>query len=449
MIKRINLESGVVQYIVGLAVNLGFLLLLLSLDSTYRNLQVPEGQFVNNKNDVSRSDLMAYVGPARNYLTYGVIGNGPNPTDYRVVGYHAFLAATMWLFGPHWLTWTYFIQAGLFASIYPALLKIAQILFKGKHGTLKGVFAFSLVSTAYVAHMPAMYSDLFFTALFLVGLCFAMLSIVRQSWPYLILQSVFIGYAAQTRPILALYPIVHCLVLISVARLYRTGELRKTKWLIWVSTAALVVLCNLPSLRNYVNHGHLQPATMVHTRLVKYIGDPVLLRANAQDRIDEFRKNRDRLETRQERRQLGRRYVINACIDYPWATLQCLGSGITGVMSYSHWFDLAAYWGDYSIETDLSAYRPFQNRYVIVSIKMLSNVAYFVVYLFCLLFLVRLLREKKMLFCATIVVFLSYLLIPTFIGGGGPRMRLPVEGIMVMFAFYEIGRLKVWRGRHG
>ena len=179
---RINMQSGWVHYLVGLCVNLAFLGVLLVGDASYRNLQLPEGQYVNNKNDASRSDVMAYVGLARNYREHGVFGVGSEPTDYRVVGYPAFLAAMMVGFGEHWVLGAYLVQALLLAGIYPALLVIGKVLFRGRHHGLGAMLCFCLVSGTYFARTPIFTSDLLFTGCFLGGICFGMLAVARQSW---------------------------------------------------------------------------------------------------------------------------------------------------------------------------------------------------------------------------------------------------------------------------
>ena len=62
------------QYLIGVALNLAFVLVLLSQTVTWRNLQLPEGAYRQN---IWRGlDVMTYVNPARNFLDFGVFGSG-------------------------------------------------------------------------------------------------------------------------------------------------------------------------------------------------------------------------------------------------------------------------------------------------------------------------------------------------------------------------------------
>jgi hypothetical protein len=150
------------------------------MDVSYRNLQVPEGVYQDNTQ--KDTDCVGYIYPARNYLEYGVFGYGNVPDYCRTIGYPFFLAMMIKLFGSNWLVATFFVQAFFYASIYPVLTKIAGILFPDKPSLVIPIFCFSLVSGGYLAQVPILLTDTFFTILFTIGLYFGFLSIIRQSW---------------------------------------------------------------------------------------------------------------------------------------------------------------------------------------------------------------------------------------------------------------------------
>ena len=94
--KIINIESLTIQYFIGLAINIIFLIILLSTDTSYRNLQIPEGNYQDNL--WRASDVMTYVSPARNFINYNVFGHEKVPDFHRTIGYPLFLSAIMMLF---------------------------------------------------------------------------------------------------------------------------------------------------------------------------------------------------------------------------------------------------------------------------------------------------------------------------------------------------------------
>ncbi len=115
-----------IQYLIGVSLNLAFVLVLLSSGSTWKNVQLPEGEY---KDNIMRGqDIMTYVNPARNFLDFGVFGAGIDPDAYRTIGYPLFLSIMMRIFGKNWLEATFFVQAFIFALIYPSLSVLAHIV---------------------------------------------------------------------------------------------------------------------------------------------------------------------------------------------------------------------------------------------------------------------------------------------------------------------------------
>jgi hypothetical protein len=68
----------------------------------------------------------------------------------------------------------------------------------------------------------------------------------------------------------------------------------------------------------------------------------------------------------------------------------------------------------------------------------LSYFLYTCLYLAFMLFCVRLVRLKQYLLLFSLIAFVGYMFVPTFLAAGGSRMRLPIEGLIVIFAFAEV-----------
>jgi hypothetical protein len=451
MKSKISLKSPVVQYVVGLAVNVAFVVILLSTDASYRNLQLPEGEYQGNIQTVG--DVMGYVRLARNYLTYGVFGWQDMPDYHRTVGYPLFLALSIKLFGNNWLFWVFFVQAALYACIYPALSKIVEILFPDNPSLVVPAFCFYLISGAYIVQVPALLTDTFFTVLFTVGLCFGLLSIVKQSWRYLILQLVIIGYAAQVRPTLALYPFLNVFVLWLVASRYGVSGHREVKKMIIVSSVALLLPCNAPSIRNYVHYGFFAPADILSNNFFTYLGKETMYDNCKQDSYEEMNRHiKDMLksekETRmvRERMALQNKYVWEICRKYPATAVKRLAIAAVSSFLYGHWVGVPKYWG-YSWRPGRGYIIDGQKGYfkvskLVTALLVVWMVVYAVIYVFFLSFLVRLIKERHWLFLFTIFILVCYFLVPTFVAAAIGRMRLPVEGIIVICAFYQIVRMK-------
>ncbi len=444
MKSKVSLESPIIQYFIGLVVNVAFVIILLSTDLSYRNLQLPEGEYQDNIQ--KGSDVITYLLPARNYLEYGVFGWGNIPDCHRTVGYPLFLALSMRLFGDSWLIWVFFVQAALYACIYPALSKIARILFPNNTSIVVPAFCFYLISGAYIAQVPDLLTDTFFAVLFTIGLCFGMLSIVKQRWKYLILQLVIIGYAAQVRPMLALYPILNVFVLWLVARQYGISDRRKIKIMIITSSAALLLPCSAPSIRNYVNYGFFAPTDILSRNLFMYLGKETMFDRGKQDsyevmsrHIEDMYGSETGTRAVRERMALQNKYVLEICRKYPATAVKRLAIAAIGTCMHGHWVLVPKFWG-YSWRPGQEGY--FKVSKLVFALLVIWCVIYAVIYVFFLRYFVRLIKERQWLFLFTIFILVCYFLVPTFVAASTGRMRLPVEGIIVICAFYEISRMK-------
>ena len=145
--KKIKLESLIVQYFIGLAISVLLIIILLSTNITYENLQLPEGAYKENL--WKGSDVLTYVHAARNFISTGTFEFENYISPYqRTIGYPFFLTILMRLFSDNWLIWAFFIQAIIIAFIFPAVSKISYIVFPDKKPIAVAAFIFFIIAWA-------------------------------------------------------------------------------------------------------------------------------------------------------------------------------------------------------------------------------------------------------------------------------------------------------------
>ena len=164
----LKLSSPLVQYLIAVALGILWIFLLLSDDPTKSNLWLPEGEHAHNL--WKGKDVLTYVGPARNFLEHHVFGSGATPDYHRTIGYPMFLSALMMLFGDNWLLAAFFVQALLFACIFPVLCQIARLLFNSTTKIVTLSFIFLTLAGTYLVTVPVILTDLFFTVFLTIGL---------------------------------------------------------------------------------------------------------------------------------------------------------------------------------------------------------------------------------------------------------------------------------------
>ena len=433
-----NKKQLLLQYVIGLILNVLLLLVIASGSKSFSNMQLPEGKYQNNL--WRGGDVLTYVNPARNFLENGVFGAGETPDYHRTTGYPFFLAAMIKIFGNGWLYPAIIIQALFFALIYPALSSICIIFTPGKPKLANYVFIFSLFSGAYWAFVPVILSDLFFTVLFVLGFGFGLHSITRQSYKYLVLHMAFLGFAAQIRPTLSLYFIGSFFLLFSLAKIYRVYN-KKTITIITISTITLTILGNAPAVRNYVNHRFFAPTDIGYELLISYFGRDILEKTS---KLNQYKAIKEEIAAEADlnpKAALYKKYAIEIIKDNPLMSCLIYCKNAASIMFNSHYNTLAAFWGySYKNIENPQHYR-LKKSNVILIIALLGAVVYAVIYFFAGLQLIRFIKEKQPILALSLIFIFGLFLLPSFLSSGaGSRMRLPAEGLLVILGITEISR---------
>ncbi len=432
MLKKINLSSPITQYTLGVILNLLIIILLFSTDVSYKNIQLPEGEFKNNI--WNRSDVMTYVVPARNFLTYGHFGYDPDKTDiHRTIGYPLFLAIMMKIFGNNWLLFTFIVQALIFALAYPLLGKYSDILFPGREKLKLASLGFFYFSGAYSVYTTILYTDLMLGVLFITGLYFGILAILKQRWIYLLPELLIIGYASLVRPTLTLFPVVNALFMLWISRKYDKKNLAKTNKIIIVSSLFLILLTNLSSIRNYVNHGIFVSTDVMHNNMCRYLAKNVLsFHGKKELAIKMIHKTERELRNdHRERLKLQKEFSLETYKKYPLTTGMILLRNVAWVMFDDHWQNIGHFWNLNWHSHD----RHFPNRsFLMLGIFIFWNMINLVIYIFFIKFIISLIKKRDWLLPAALFLFLAPLY-ASFVAGFFARMRLPVEGIATLCSF--------------
>ncbi|MCG6551168.1 MAG: hypothetical protein L7F77_02475 [Candidatus Magnetominusculus sp. LBB02] len=427
----------VVQYIVPAVINIIYIIVMLSNGTTAFNLQMPEGQFT--KNAMNGTDVMTYVEPARNFLTYGVFGKGTVPDHVRTIGYPMFLSLIMAVFGGNWLYAVFFVQALLFAAIYPALFIINRDFLGGGD---RGFYRASIFLTAtgcFIVTAPVVLTDMFFAVVFTCGLCLGILSIVRQRLLYLIMYIILIGYAAEVRPTLGLYPVLNAAVLVIAAR--KAGVINTKKIRSWIaaSTLILMVVCSGPAIRNYINHGLFEFTDIAAINLYDYLMVEVLF---LEDKMDVYHKTNQeiaRIPNLEDQIKKKKETALRVFLQYPATTVGKLVTHAEAIVLKLPWLDTAALAGVDLSPTAAAKLTPRQ-RMIDKALAMLITLCYVFIYSLFASYIIRQLREGRLLYGLTIIGVIVYFLLPPLIAGGGFRMTLSVIGLIALCAFEELGR---------
>ena len=282
--KSLDLCNKKVQFLIGFFISvLYFLILLLSSETSFVNLQVPEGIYQGNQWECA--DFQTYYLPAKNFLVNGIFGYGTQPDSSRPFGYQLFLAVIISVFGKNWIYAAYLIQSVLFALIYPVMTSLAEEVSETEPRYIKYIFLISLFSGMFFTRSVYIGPDVLLVLLLITGIYFTIIAVKRQKWSYAILAQLFIGYGAQVRPTLILYPLINILIICWAGFKFGTVKTRFSKLFIVFSTFFLIIICNLPSIRNYYNYGIFKSSVILSANYYDYLSKKILLKENKSEII--------------------------------------------------------------------------------------------------------------------------------------------------------------------
>lgn len=385
------------------------------------------------------SDVMTYIEPAVAFLQTGEFLRAGEPDMHRTIGYPAFLAAIMLVFGGHWLTAVYIIQPFIFALIFPATAIICRTWFPGSPKAIPFIFWIMLLNGIALAYTGFLLTDMLFSSLLISGLACGLLAIVRVSWAFTFLQLACLGWAAQVRPTLSLlFVTVLCFMLFTAKK---NGNSRCTKaWtIIAISVVLIAVAGSGPSIRNYLNHGTFTPTNILANNLARYLAGPVLIQAGEGEQYEikllEFKRLKGVEQIYKQRE-----FAVEVIKKYPLLIAYRSLYHLAWNLFEPHWeYLLNAFGSGFSMNDIFDDSGRVQWK---IFLALPFWVGYLLIYSACLLFMLKLLIQREY----TLLLGIVFFLLPLFasiINGQGARMRLCVEPMVIILAIvYSLGLME-------
>lgn len=413
---------GLRLYLLGLAVNLLYLAVLLSFDTSRQNLQplsTPEIQTVWRY-----SDAGTYVRAAQAFLQTGVFaGSDGLPDAHRTVGYPAFLALIMTMGGEHWVAWLWMLQALLFAGIYPALAVVAREWFGATERRIQSLLlAYALLGAGW-AYTPIPLTDQMFAVCLWGALALGTRAVLRGGAGAWLGHFALLGAAASIRPTLTLFPLAFATLTFALRRPPRLRRLA-------VVFAVQMLLCQAPALRNYVHHGVWIPSDVMVNNLSDYWAKDVLAFAgqpNAHAQAERGWKDRPLPERLAAQTEFARA-VLTA---HPFAAAGVLAVNLGLNTLETHWIQ-ALHFFRTSLHCDLKRWGVLSPGLKIFHAAWALVHAGLALAAGCGLW--NLLRQRRWAFLLfTLVFLLPYLYGAT--DAQGARFRLYLDGLILMLAF--------------
>jgi len=440
------INSPLNQFIIGIILNLLFVGFLLSFSDSSYNLRAPIGKYSDNI--WKKSDVHTYVNPAIQFLEKGSFNAGNIPDYHRTIGYPLFLSIFMRTSSQNWDLIVIFTQAILYALMYPLIYGLIRQFLPEYHKLPVYTFIFTILSGTYISYTAVLYTDMMFALTFLAGIYCCIKGVEKNSVFYIMLELIIIGYAAEVRPTLTIFPILNILLIIYFSRRKNGNVNAFAMKSMVVSTVFLLLLCNGPSIRNYVNYGVFIASDVMHNNLSSYLSKNVM-HDLGQDKEYEILMKNVRASSRLLRAANAHdassiellRYNLNSKNDvahsvllaHPFLTVKRIAAyGLYNSFDY-HWGYIFNYWSMHWHKD------PKFLKVSKVSIFFFSvwAIVYLVIYIFFIIFVFKLMINRDyILFLILLLMFLPFL--ATFTGGGGARMRLSVEWIIVSISFLQM-----------
>lgn len=407
-----------------------FALLHFDTNTSYENIQPPMGKYENNI--WAESDFMSYYKPAVNYLEFGTFGNKNTPDCLRTVGYPFFIAIMIKCFGNNWLYWTYVFNCLAIPLIFLALYYISNAL-TNKY-VARMVLISSLFLGVYFGRVIYIGTDLFFFLFFIGGIFFLVKYFFEnRKIVNIVFYLVFISIAAQIRPSLIYFAIIHVFLFYFLNSKFEVFEKVKSKFIFLFSTTIiLLITTSLPSVRNFTNYGFFKPSTVLELNFFDYLTQKILHKECQTIKFDSLKTIVNQELNPKRRMDLQTIYTKEIIKNHVKSFSIVILENIQNVML------------DNGITNQIGNYFGYnwKKNAKYTSSKTLLILFYFFALIYVIiysLFLFRLwlmIKEKKWTLIFFIISIVSIMLLPTFIAGsGGSRHRIAVEWLILIYAF--------------
>jgi hypothetical protein len=427
------------SFLIGLSVHLLFVAILFIGDTTFSNLQIPEGQYEHNI-WAKCSDVMSYVRPAKNFEEYGVVGYHYTPDHFRTVGYPVFIGTLMKIASNNWLYILIIIQAVLFALCYPLVIGIYKLLFPNLRGE-RLLFYITLLSGVYWVRVAQVLTDTLFSMMLLAGIYYGLRfykeRIVRIGIFYVLVVTI----AAVIRPTLSMFFLINLSLAWIVAS--RSDFVKKAGTLKVSLSLSLIFLlsCNLATFRNIKNYSLYSPSSVVSLNMFEYLGKRVLIANGQLSQYTQIRDSISQLGNINQITQARKSVTYSIVAKYPVATVkEVLIKNSANLLLSNHYENIANYYG-YSWKKGVDECFPYKASKWLLILSYFLMLVYFLIFVGFLFSLYNLLITRQFAMLAFVGLMFGLFVIPGMItGSGGARFRLPFEGLMLILVVRQLLR---------
>ena len=134
-----------------------------------------------------------------------------------------------------------------------------------------------------------------------------------------------------------------------------------------------------------------------------------------------------------------KKYTFGLVREYPRLTALLLAKHAGPTLLNNHWIYFGHYWGYHWAAEQPAAHMHMKKSTLMLFFTSVWTLVYLVVTGLFLVSLRALARERQWLLLTGLVLLLGVGLIPGLVANSSPRLRLPLEGIIVMGAFAATG----------
>jgi hypothetical protein len=267
------------------------------------------------------------------------------------------------------------------------------------------------------------------TLFLVIGVYFGLKSQLHLRWIDLTSHVLFVSMATLVKSILTYFAFVDVIVLATFAYYRGTSGKAKSRWFVVISFVVILAASQFSSMRNLINYNRYMPEDVLSTNLFCYLdkeiaelsGKPHLYTEGIRELYKIDPANVSLID--QTKMEKAREIILQ----HPLITAEVLVKHGFNVLFRSHF---------HLFGRDLLKEPPAPFMWFV-----LFPWSYFLsafLYVGFLCFCLRLAAQKDYMLLGCILSFIGYLVAPTMLGGGGSRLRTPVEGFLVIFAFAEV-----------
>ncbi len=424
-------------YIIGLIIHLLYNVVIISTDNVISHCWHVDNGNLTEIINMHNSDSRSYIESADGYIKEGVFSYKNMPDYHRTIGYPLIIAIFKMISWKYWYILLTIFQTFVGTLIYPLSFLIGKIFLPKDDKKIFYSIITMMLLGGYFTKSLYVLSDMTFSVFFLSGVYFSLLSTTkRNDILIIILGFILITFAALIRPVLILYPIVHFLILLYISKYYKTWNYQKTKLKVILSALLLILSVNISSVRIYHYYKNISPTDILGINMFDYTVKNVMIKENQLPKYIKLEKdiNKERNWLIKDKKR--KNIFFNTFKEYPVTTIMFwIKRGAFVHLFYPHYMQIGEIYGYFNKEKT-GRNKPMTKSVFMQIVLYLFAVVNFIIFLFFALYLFeQLVYYKQILFFITILFMVFFVLGPSFLAPTSPRMRLPVEPFIFIFAF--------------